>query len=186
MPFYPTKIPGGKELIDAEKLLKGIGIKPGMKIADLGCGLRGYFALHAARLVGSHGLVYGVDVLRSALKGVQSSARLLGITNVKTVWSDLEVFKGTRIPEESLDLALLINVLFQVRKREEVIKEAKRLIKKGGKILIVDWGKDSSFGPKKEDRVSPEEIKEIAKKLQLELEREFSAGPYHFALLFVK
>jgi len=186
MPYYPTKIPGGNELINAEKLLKEAGIERGMKVADLGCGIRGYFALQAARLVGKQGLVYAVDILRSALKGVQSNARLLGISNIKVVWSDLEIYGATRIPKNSLDFALLINIFFQTRKREEIIKEAKRLTKDGGKILIVDWKKESNFGPKEKEKISPEEIKDIAQKFGLKLEKEFSAGPYHFALLFVK
>ena len=112
MPLMPSKIPGGNELINAKEFLTKVGIEEEMTVADLGCGARGYFSLQAARMVGSRGMVYAVDILPAALKGVEVNAKLLGINNIKTVWSDLEIYEATKIPAESLDFALLINILF--------------------------------------------------------------------------
>ena len=69
--------------------------------------------------------------------------------------------------------------------KEKVLEEAKRILKKGGKILIVDWKEEAAdIGP--ERKVSIEEIKKIAKKLELKVEREFEAGSFHFGLILVK
>jgi ubiquinone/menaquinone biosynthesis C-methylase UbiE len=187
MPLTPSKVPGGNELINAKEFLAKIGLEEGMVVGDLGCGARGYFSLQAAKMVGSRGLVYAVDILQSALKGVESSAKLLGINNIKTVWSDLEIYGATKIPEKSLDIALLINILFQTKEDEKIIKEAIRLIKPNGKLVICDWKRTGApFGPLVEDRVDPEELKKIVSDLGLKLEKEFEAGPYHFALVFKK
>lgn len=187
MPLTLSKVPGGNELINAKEFLAKIGIEEGMVVGDLGCGARGYFSLQAARMVGQRGLVYAVDILQSALKGVESSAKLLGINNIKTVWSDLEIYGATKIPADSLDLALLINILFQTEKDEAIIKEAMRLIKSGGKLVICDWKKTGApFGPPVNDRPDPEELKKVATDLGLKLEKEIEAGPYHFALVFRK
>ena len=63
-----TKVPGGNELINSEWLLKEkAGLSFGMKVGDFGCGGGGYFALQAARLVGDHGQVFAVDILKSVL-----------------------------------------------------------------------------------------------------------------------
>lgn len=181
------KIPGGKELIDARTLLEKVGIEEKMTVADLGCGRRGYFTLQAAKLVGNEGVIYAVDVVKPALENMKSSAKLFGITNIKTVWADLEIYGATKIPNESVDLAMLNNVLFQTKKEEQIIREGARILKKHGKLLITDWKKTkTSFGPPMQNRVEPKKIEEDAQQAGLKLKKELDAGPYHYALLFEK
>jgi len=180
-------ISGGNELLDTDKIFDRIALKSGQVVADLGCGGAGHFAIPAGRRVGSQGLVYAVDILKSVLKSVVSRARLEGVSNIKTVWSNLEIAGATRIPKNSLDMAFLINILFQSKHDDYVIGEAVRLLKDGGKLLIIDWGRVApSFGPAAEDRIKPETLKTIANKLSLKLTDEFEAGKYHFGLLFEK
>jgi len=182
-----TKIPGGNELLDPQKLLKEIGVTQGMKVGDLGCGGRGFFSLQAAKMVGQSGLVYAVDILKPVLKSVVNEARSMGIYNIKPVWSNLEVVGATKIKEGEIDIALVNNLLFQVKENRNVIREAKRLLKPEGKLMVVDWKKtDIPFGPPVEMRVSPEEVKKLAEKEGFELEKEFEAGTYHYGLIFKK
>ena len=79
----------------------------------------------------------------------------------------------------------MTNLLFQVEDKEAVIKEGKRVLKEEGKILIVDWKVDAPKGPT-ESRVPPAEVKEIAERVSLKLEKEFDAGAYHYGLILVK
>lgn len=180
-------ISGGNELIDPGTVFKHIDIKAGDRLADLGCGGAAHFVVPAAQKIGSQGLVYAVDILKSALKSVASISRLEGVQNVKTIWSNLEITDATTIKKESLDAAFLINILFQSKQHENIIKEAVRLIKRGGQLLVIDWGRGAStFGPPVVDRVKPENIKKIAQNLKLKLLDEFEAGTYHFGLVFKK
>jgi ubiquinone/menaquinone biosynthesis C-methylase UbiE len=182
-----TKVPGGNELIDACSLLEKAGIEEKMKIADLGCGRRGYFTLQAAKLTGDQGLVYAVDILETSLEDVKSLANLFGLPNIKTIWADLEVLNSTRLPDSSIDLAMLNNVLFQTQKDELIIQEAIRILKKGGKLLITDWKKiKTPFGPPVENRTDPEYLKKYGQKQGLKLKKELVAGPYHYSLIFIK
>jgi len=181
------KVPGGKELIDARLLLEKAGITEGMIVADLGCGRRGYFTLQAAKLIGPDGLVYAVDVVKSALENVNSMANLFGIPNIKTLWADLEIPQATKISNESIDLAMINNVFFQTKKNDLIIKEASRILKKNSKLLVTDWKKTQApFGPPVQDRVGPEQVKIDAQKYSLTLKKEIKAGPYHYALIFIK
>jgi len=176
------------ELIKADVLAK-IGVDAGMAVGDLGCGNLGYFSIISAKRVGSSGVVYAVDILKSALEAVANIARQNGLDNIKTVWSNLEMLGATRIAEGTLDAAFLHNVLFQSNKKELIIKESRRLLKDGGKLMIIDWLKSQGpigFGPPEAVRPDPEELKEIGKKIGLRLEEEFTAGPYHFGLIFIK
>ena len=178
-------ISGGNELLDPGELLGRLGVRRGSRVADLGCGGAGHFIIPAAQLVGTNTNVYAVDILKSVLRSVTSKAAMEGVNNIKPVWSNLEVFGATKIPEKSLDFALLINILFQSKDDESIIREAVRLLKPGGKLLVVDWSKiPSSLGPAADDRISSEEVKSIAKKLKLNLIDEFDAGNYHFGLIF--
>lgn len=175
-------------LLNPQILLeKELGLQFGHQVADLGCGGAGYFTLPAARLVGSRGKVYAVDILKPALDGVLSKARLDNILNVETVWSDIERVGVTKIPADTLDGALLINIMFQSRKNEHILKEAYRLLKSGGKLLVVDWKVEPTpFGPPQDNRLSPQTIATLAKKIGFATEKEFEAGPYHYGFIFNK
>lgn len=178
---------GGNQLLNPQKILTKAGVKKGDKVADLGCGGVGYFVFPASAIVGREGLVYAVDIRRLVLEGINNHARLDGIGNIKTVWSNLEIYKATGIKNDGVDLALLINTLFQSQKKQEIVKEAIRMVKSGGNLLIIDWADiDSTLGPPKESRVKKDEITNSAQENGLELVEEFEAGPYHFGLLFKK
>ena len=180
-------ISGGNELLDPKKIFSQLEIKAGDKIGDLGCGGAGHFSIPAAMLVGHDGMVYAVDIVKSDLKSLASIARLEGVQNIRTVWSNLEIFGATNIPANSLDVAFLINTLSQSKKREEIFKEAYRLLKKDGQLLMIDWKKSTAnFGPPEANRTDFNQVKQIAKNLGLSLAAEFEAGIYHQALIFKK
>jgi len=183
-----NRVAGGNELLDPVYLLKDVlQMSYGAKAADLGCGSMGFFVLQSAKLVGDKGLVYAVDVLKDVLSSVEGRARQEGLYNVKTVWSNLEIVGATKIPESSLDYALLVNTLFQTTKHQEVLKEAYRLLKIGGRLLVVDWQTGAGpIGPRKEMRLEPAMVKSLAQAISFQLIQEFVAGKNHYGLIFQK
>lgn len=182
-----TNYPGGNELLNPKELLNRLGVGYGTRLADLGCGSMAYFSMQAARLVGDRGQIYAVDVLREVLSNVEGRLQIAGITNVKTVWSDLEQYGAAKIAPATIDFALVVNVLFQTKDRLTVLKEAVRLMRSSGKLLVVDWKSiGAPFGPPQELRVSPGQIKELAAQIGLKLVEEFLAGPYHFGQIYSK
>ena len=182
-----VKLTGGNKLLDVSQILSKIKIEEGMKVADLGCGSTGFFVFPVAKIVGKKGEVYGVDILRNALENINRRARQENINNVKTVWTDLEVFNATKIETASLDTALIINTLYLSHKRVEIMREAMRMVRTGGKVVVIEWKNVASpFGPPSEERVKEELLKEGGKKLGLKLEEEFFAGRYHYGVIFTK
>lgn len=175
-------------LLNPEALLKDtLVLELGHQVGDLGCGGAGYFTLPAARMVGSKGKVYAVDILQPALDGVLSKAKLAGLINVEAVWSDLERPGAAKIPQGTLDRALLVNIMFQSRQNQNILGEAKRLLKSGGKLLVVDWKvQPTLFGPPLSNRMQPAAVEELAHKLGFKSESQFEAGPYHYGFVFVK
>lgn len=178
---------GEKKLLDVEKILHKAGVGEKMRIADLGCGSAGHFVFPAASIVGKEGEVYAVDILKNALENIKRKVYLENIHNVIPVWSNLEIFKGTKLEAGSLDVALLVNTLYQFKHRTAVLREAVRMLKKRGVLVIVEWRKISlPFGPRVEDRVDPKYTIQVAQKLGLDFEEEFFVGKYHYGLIFNK
>lgn len=182
-----SQVFGRSELLNAGSILKDVlGMGPRHVVGDLGAG-GGMFTMSAARLVGDQGQIYAVDVMRHVLGDIESKARMAGLNNIKTVWSNLEMVGAARIKEASLDFAMLINVLFQSQKHEAILAEAARLLKTGGKLLIIDWSDTRpGFAPANERQVDPQKIIRLATADGLSLEREFKAGNYHFGLILIK
>lgn len=176
------------KLLNPQQLLeRELELKFGYQVADMGCGGAGYFTLPTARLVGSRGKVYAVDILKTALEGVLSKAHLDNLLNVEAVWSDIERVGVTKIPAGTLDAALLINIMFQSRKNEHIMQEVHRLLKAEGKLLVVDWKVEPTpFGPPQANRLSPQAITTLATKIGFSIVKEFDAGPYHYGLVLVK
>jgi ubiquinone/menaquinone biosynthesis C-methylase UbiE len=181
-------ISGGNELLDAKKILKEeLALRPASMVGDLGCGGAGYFTLASARIVGDQGQVYAVDILKTVLSSITSKARMQKLYNIKTVWSNLEVFGATEIPSASLDYAYLVNILFQSHKHEEIMREAHRLLKPQGSLMIIDWNKGSMvLGPSEDDKIDIERIRTYARLIGLQEVKTFSAGQYHFGVIFMK
>ncbi len=174
-------------LFDIENILRKIAVEEGQRVAELGCGNFGFFVWPLARLVGRRGQVYAIDILKSTLDEIRRQALKENFPQVKTVWSNLEIFKATAVETSSLDGALLVNVLYQSDKRIEILREAIRLLKRGGELLIVEWGgADSPLGPALDKRVKLDSLKMAAPKLGLDIKEEFSAGPYHYGLILTK
>ena len=175
----------GTELINPFKLLERVGIRAGAKVADLGCGALGHFIFPASQLVGPNGIVYAVDIQRDVLDQVEKAAKQEQLFNVKAVWSDIDVFNATRIPDGSLDLTLVINNLWLSQNRPQLVKECARLTRPGGRVVVVEWKTISTpIGPPENQRLDEEEAKKIFMTPLLKFHDDFEAGPYHYGIIF--
>lgn len=182
------KVPGGNEILDPYHILKDeLGIGPGEQVADLGCGGAAHFSIQAAKLVGDKGVVHAVDVLKDVLSSVKNRAAMEKLSNLQTHWTNLEKFGALKIHDQTLDYSLVINVLFQNSDYQTLLKEAARLLKPHGKMLVIDWAPGRfPVGPEPGAKVDPEKIRAIISQMGLIEVKEFSAGKYHFGFIYEK
>ena len=172
--------------INPQKVIDQLDLKLGMKVADFGCG-HAYFTLPVSKAVGKDGKVYAIDVLPEALESVRSRAQLEGAVNIETIRGNLELPSGASLPANSMDLVLLHNVLFQSQKKPAIISEAKRTLKLGGILIVIDWRKEPSvIGAQAGSRLSFDEAKALAQSEGFVFNKVFDAGEYHYGLMFIK
>lgn len=163
--------------------LAKLGLSEGMKVADLGAG-SGFYSVAAGKMVGSSGRVYAVDVQKDLLERLRSMAGPQGVHNIEVVWGNAEKIGGTKLRESTADRVIASNILFQVEKRDDFALEIKRILKVGGKALLVDWSEASAMSPK--TLVPAREAQTLFEKNGFTLDLSFNAGDHHYGLVFTR
>lgn len=112
------------------RILRKMKLKEGQTFLDYGCGI-GSFTIPASKLVGKSGKVYALDIHRLAIKAVEKEIKKRKISNIKTILSD----RKTGLPDESVDIVLLYDVLQMVREKEKLFEELHRVLKPDGTLF---------------------------------------------------
>ncbi len=172
-----------EDFLNPKEILKQLDLKKEMSAADFGSGSGGWAIPLAKKL--KDGKVYAIDILKEALSALKSKSEIEGIDNIELIRYNIEGSGNLKLKDNSLDLVLITNLLFEAENKKRVIMEARRVINNNGKILIIDWLPESTLGPK-DKKTSIKEIQKIAKDLDLKLEKQFKAGNYHFGLILKK
>lgn len=172
--------------LNPDAVVGEFGIVPGIRVADLGCGA-GHIGILVAQKVGKNGLVTAVDIMEDKLESIKARAKASGLENLETKRANLEVLGSTGLGDSTQDLVLLINILFQSNKKADILKEAKRILKPGSTIIVVDWKKDGGgFGPPNELRTESGIMQNLFTGEGFSFIRQFNAGQFHYGLIFKK
>ena len=174
-------------VLDPKKVLQYCGVKPGMNLADLGCGPNGYFAIPMAKMIGHGSKVYAIDIIKASLESLKNKADLIGLSNIITVWSNLEKVGAANVPRGTIEMSFIVNTLNQSNQHREILIETASLLKPNGKIVIIDWDKNTGGGgPLEFQRASKDDLKKLASELSLKPIKEFMVSKYHFGLILDK
>lgn len=163
-----------------------LGVYDGMIAADLGAGT-GAYTIPLAERVGETGRVYAVEVQKDFLTNIKDAAAARGFKNVEVIWGDIEHVGGTKIKDASVDVVVISNVLFQAEDKKGLLLEAKRILKTGGKLLLVDW-KDSfnNLGPAQDAVISAGVARTLCEHEGFVIKKEISAGEHHYGFIMLK
>ncbi len=119
-------------------LIKALNLKPGDNVADIGCG-SGYFTRRLAKAIGPKGTVYAVDIQPEMLTILEAKMAEAGQDNYKPV---LGTIQNPKLPEETIDLVLFVDVYHEFSHPYEMIKNICKSVKKGGRIVWVEYRKE--------------------------------------------
>jgi ubiquinone/menaquinone biosynthesis C-methylase UbiE len=116
-----------------ESVVGALGIKPPVRVLDLGCG-DGTTAVPLARLGAD---VVGIDIASNLVEAGNKRAAQLGLTRLKFQEGDACNLEG--VPDDSFDLTLSIFGAMFAPKPFDVAKEMVRVTKAGGRIVMGNW-----------------------------------------------
>jgi SAM-dependent methyltransferase len=117
------------------QLLKALQLKPGQAVCDIGCG-NGYYTLPMARQVLPKGKVYAVDIQQEMLRLLEARAKEAELENVVPV---LGTLVDPRLPKESLDLILLVDVYHEFSHPQQMLRALRDSLKPKGRLVLVEF-----------------------------------------------
>jgi len=172
------------KILDPKEVLRQFGLYGAQDVADLGSGT-GHFSIAAAeRLEG--GRLFAVDVEREMLNRLVDEAHRKGLINVHALHGDMARLSGVPLGDASMDRAIATSVLFQVDDRDAFVQEIKRIVKPGGKVLLVDWREDHSFGPHHTHKVAPDAALALFSRHGFTKESDVDAGDLHYGMILIR
>jgi len=164
--------------------LRAAKLHEGLTVADLGAG-SGFFARAAAREVGEEGRVWALDIDGELLPRLRHLAEAENLNNIEVLRADIE--HGSGLPASSVDLAIMSNILFQLEDKAAAVKEAWRILRRGGRVLAMDW--QASFGglgPAPGHIVTAREARKLFEEQGFTFVEDVPAGAYHWGFIMRK
>ena len=116
-----------------EELVANLGIGPGMRVLDLGCG-DGTTAIPAAWRGAS---VLGIDIASNLVAAGNGRAAKLGLDNLRFIEGDASNLRG--VPDFGFDLVVSIFGAMFAPRPQDVAREMVRVTRPGGRIVMGNW-----------------------------------------------
>lgn len=125
-------------------LKRALAAQTGERILELGPGL-GQHAVEVAGYVGPEGRVDVLDVQQEMLDATTTRAERRGVGNVVTA---LATSSG-RLPydDASFDAAYIVTVLGEIPDPQQTLRELRRVLKPGGRLVVGEIAIDPDFVP---------------------------------------
>lgn len=165
----------------ADLLMAELALKPGMDVADVGAGT-GYYARRMALQVGPKGKVYAIEVQPQMLRVLETTAKRPGYSNIVPV---LGADDGVKLPDASIDLAIMVDVYHELAFPREVVASIARALRPGGRVVFVEYrGEGTSVPIKPLHKMTEQQVRLEAADQALVWERTARTLPWQHVLVF--
>jgi precorrin-6B methylase 2 len=146
-----------------EALIEALGLKEGEVAVDIGAG-SGYFTRRLSKAVGDTGKVYAVDIQPEMIELLNKDLEKRAIKNVTPILGTIE---DPKLPENSADVALMVDVYHEFSHPFEMVEAICKALKPGGRLVYVEYRLEDPDVP----------IKRLHKMTEAQVKKEASAHP---------
>lgn len=152
-------------------------------VAELGCGY-GTFTLPVARRI--QGVLFTFDIERAMIARAIARAADEGVSNISAVQRDV-LATGFELEAECCDAVLLFNIL-HFPEPQALVAEAARIVRPGGRVLVIHWRSDIATprGPEVAVRPRPTQVQGWAAAAGLRTGPTLHLPPWHFGVALTK
>lgn len=123
---------------ESGQLIRGLGIGPGMAVADIGAG-SGYHTLRFSPAVGPTGVVYAEDIVEAYISGLRREAERRGLTNIRIVVGTAD---DPKLPPRTIDRAVLVHMYHEVENPYALLWNLAGSLKPGGLVGVIDLDRE--------------------------------------------
>ena len=165
-------------------LVDAMQLKAGESVADIGAG-SGYFSWRMAQAVTPTGKVFAVDIQQEMLDLLHRNMGRRGVSNVTPT---LGTTTDPKLPVESIDTMLLVDVYHEFDEPYEMLKAMVAALKKGGRVVLVEFrAEDLKVNIKRVHKMSVEQArKEFEVFPSLRWEETLNVLPQQHIMIFTK
>ena len=163
-------------------LLKNLAVKPGMVIADIGAG-SGFHSALLSKMVGN-GKVFAVDVEPEMIAYLHARIKRENLSRIVPV---LSTEKNVPLPENAIDLILLVDVYHEFSYPYEMALSMVTVLKPGGKLVLVEFrAEDATVPIKTIHKLSEAQAIKELKIAGFTFEKNITNLPWQHFLVFTK
>ncbi|MEZ6096839.1 MAG: class I SAM-dependent methyltransferase [Pirellulaceae bacterium] len=164
-------------------MLASLGLQRGMTVCDMGCG-NGFYSLQMAELLGDDGQVIAVDIQPQMLTLLRDRMEARGIDNVTPV---LGSAYNPRLPVNSLDLVLMVDVYHEFSYPEEMLAAIRRGLNDDGLVVLVEYrAEDDEVPIRPEHKMTMEQVDREMEANGFERAKSFDKLPWQHMLFYRK
>jgi len=176
----------GRELYDRRHdVVRATGLRPGMRVADIGAGTGLFTRLFAPR-VAPGGKVYAVDISETFVKNILRTSREQGLANVEGI---VNTPREASLPDHSIDLAFLADTYHHFEYPQSMLASIHRALRDNGRLVVIDFRRllgISSPWVMSHVRANREEVIEEVREAGFELVEELDLLRENYFLRFRK
>ena len=163
------------------RAVRALQIKPGQVIADIGAG-SGYYSVLLSKAVGAEGRVYATDIQPEMLAILKRKLEAQSIGNVELI---LGAEAETKLPDASVDLALMVDVYHELAQPQAFLQSIKRALRPGGRLVLIEFRKEDPNVPiREEHKMSVREARQELEAEGYRFDRVLNDLPWQHILIF--
>lgn len=171
------------------KVLEELKLKPGMTVADVGCG-NGYYTLKIGKAIegknddGDEGKVIGVEIQEEYFGQLRQRAQQANVENIELIIGELH---DPNLPEASCDMIILVDVYHEFSHPEHMLKNMRKALKPTGTLALLEFRMEDPRVPIKPlHKMSKDQIMKEVPPNGYKLVREFDGLPWQHLMFFAR